>query len=878
MRWVRIWSSAAVATQLILAAVAPALSQTAEPILRVEVGTHTAAVFAMAMDASNSILITGSEDKSVRVWDITGKGELLRILRPPLSEGETGQVFAVALSPDTRTVACGGRTGSPKKGDGCVYLFERSTGALIRRIGGLPGWVQHLTYTSDGQFLAVVTGEGGGDPNWSCLRIYRLPDYALVAEDKDYGDFVKSVEANATGSHLATTCFDGDVRLYDLAVLKLEDVSSPRRISPTARIHPPGGDRPWGLAFSPDGTRLAVGFNLSPKVDVLRVKGNALEYEYSPDTTGVKGGPNKDLKTVAWSADGRFLYAGGVHLSNGVSQVRKWTDAGRGGYSDLPTAVGMPLLHILPLRAGGVAFGSREGSFGMINDGNETTLLGPSAIPIYESIQEGLLLSQEGSGVQFAYERFGKSPAFFSVDERLLLDSSSRLWAGVKGNFALKTAITDGLGVSDWSNSLAPKLKGKPIALRKELAKCLAIKPDQSGFFLGTMFSLFLFDSTGNELWRKRTPGAVWGVNTNGQVAVTALSDGTIRWYRVTDGKELLAFFPHMDRKRWILWTPSGYYDASPGGEDFIGWHVDNGDDQAADFFPASRFRSTYYRPAVIDRVLTTRDESAAIRLANEESGRSQEAAISLRQQLPPVVAILSPADGTQVSGSSVTIQYSARSHESITSLRILVDGRPIAVDGMDKPANGGGAITFDIPPRDCEISLIAHNRFAASEPATIRLRWKGSVASEEFEIKPKLYVLAVGVSNYQDQNLRLLLAAQDAQDFGAAWDEQKGRLYRGVEVRTLADAQATKGNIMDGLEWLQRQVTSKDLAVMFFAGHGVNDPMGTFYFLPVDVDRESLKRTGISQFDIASTVSAIAGKVLVFMDACHSGNLMGAL
>jgi uncharacterized caspase-like protein len=196
----------------------------------------------------------------------------------------------------------------------------------------------------------------------------------------------------------------------------------------------------------------------------------------------------------------------------------------------------------------------------------------------------------------------------------------------------------------------------------------------------------------------------------------------------------------------------------------------------------------------------------------------------------------------------------------------------------MDKPANGGGAITFDIPPRDCEISLIAHNRFAASEPATIRLRWKGSVASEEFEIKPKLYVLAVGVSNYQDQNLRLLLAAQDAQDFGAAWDEQKGRLYRGVEVRTLADAQATKGNIMDGLEWLQRQVTSKDLAVMFFAGHGVNDPMGTFYFLPVDVDRESLKRTGISQFDIASTVSAIAGKVLVFMDACHSGNLMGAL
>jgi uncharacterized caspase-like protein len=65
---------------------------------------------------------------------------------------------------------------------------------------------------------------------------------------------------------------------------------------------------------------------------------------------------------------------------------------------------------------------------------------------------------------------------------------------------------------------------------------------------------------------------------------------------------------------------------------------------------------------------------------------------------------------------------------------------------------------------------------------------------------------------------------------------------------------------------------------VLFFAGHGVNDPTGMFYFLPVDADLEKLKRTGISQADITSTVASLAGKVLVFMDACHSGNLMGKL
>jgi len=105
--------------------------------------------------------------------------------------------------------------------------------------------------------------------------------------------------------------------------------------------------------------------------------------------------------------------------------------------------------------------------------------------------------------------------------------------------------------------------------------------------------------------------------------------------------------------------------------------------------------------------------------------------------------------------------------------------------------------------------------------PATIRLRWKGAIAKEEFEIKPKLYVLAVGVSAYQDEALRLDLAVKDALDIDAAWNAQKGGLYSGVELRVLTDVQATKGDILDGLEWLQRQVTAKDVAVLFFAGHG---------------------------------------------------------
>src|SRR5919106_3360201 len=99
--------------------------------------------------------------------------------------------------------------------------------------------------------------------------------------------------------------------------------------------------------------------------------------------------------------------------------------------------------------------------------------------------------------------------------------------------------------------------------------------PNQQGFVLGTAFSIRFYDNRGAFRGFIPAPGVAWAVNisADSRYVVGAFGDGTIRWYRMTDGKEVLAFFPHNDRRRWLLWTPSGYYDASPGAEDLIGWH-----------------------------------------------------------------------------------------------------------------------------------------------------------------------------------------------------------------------------------------------------------------------------------------------------------------
>ncbi|MBL8483042.1 MAG: caspase family protein, partial [Rhodocyclaceae bacterium] len=138
------------------------------------------------------------------------------------------------------------------------------------------------------------------------------------------------------------------------------------------------------------------------------------------------------------------------------------------------------------------------------------------------------------------------------------------------------------------------------------------------------------------------------------------------------------------------------------------------------------------------------------------------------------------------------------------------------------------------------------------------------------------LYVLAVGVSEYAKPDYRLKLAAKDARDFAAALQKQKGGLYKDVQVRLLSDRLATKEAIVEGLEWLEKQVGQKDMGVLFLAGHGVNAADGSYYFAPVGFDLERMRSTGLMFTEIRTTLSNLAGKALFFLDTCHSGNVLG--
>ncbi len=440
---------------------------------------------------------------------------------------------------------------------------------------------------------------------------------------------------------MITSSGDGQLRRYG-PDLKL-----------TVKRPAPDGKNPYGLAIDPSGRRVAVGYYLETPVSILDPR--TLAPLAKGQTSDLRAG---DLQSVAWSGDGATLVAGGQAQAQFEGErhwfLRQFDAAGRRQGGDIE-ARGNWITNIRPCGKGFV-FATAEPSFGLLSPlGVATTLQAPRKAVPWGKVGAAFAVSPDASSVRFGLGRGDREPVVVDLAAATLKDSPSF-------PSGLAPARVDGLPVTDWGKNTAAKLRGAELE-DAERSNALAIRPDASGFVLATYWGVRAYDAKGYRLWRRPGPGIAFGVDfsADGEVLAVAYGDGTIRWLRWTDGEELLAFFVEPHTRKWVAWTPTGYYMASPGGEDLIGWHVNRGWDQEADFFPATQFRAQYNRPDIIRLVLQTRDEAEAVRRANAASGRAVEAK-PVAAALPPVVSIVSPADGAHFSSDPVEIAYSLRS------------------------------------------------------------------------------------------------------------------------------------------------------------------------------------------------------------------------
>ena len=829
------------------------LAQPSTPFLTLNTLMHTGTIDRISADAQGRYVLTASRDKTAKLWDARS-GELIRTFRIPMENGKEGKLRACAISPNGAFAALAGWTGFTWSGNFSIYIFNLQTGLMAKRIEDLPGMILDLEFTPDGSSLAAsMEGKNG-------IRFYRTYNWGLSKSFAVYENDVPSVCFDSRG-RMATASFDGIVRLYDAAGnLAAQSVNL-------------AGKKPCSVSFSPDGSKLAVGYADAYLVEVL--DGDNLQLLYRPDITSANT-YNTRITTVCFSSDGTLLYGGGAYSqfkSGGwLNQLRRWSDTGKGDYADLD-ACRNTIMDIKSLPGGDMLFAGSYPDFGRMSAAGKKICYRAAETNDYAAKNRSpLKINYSGSLV--AFRPLGKDEMSFSVPGKKLSPGK---------NSDINKASTDHSGnllITDYRGNSTPKLNGKilPLTDSEEKSMSADISFSLDNIIIGTGTSLYCFGNTGLARWAIPLPDAAFAVDIapNEKVVVAALGDGTIRWFRMSDGQEMLALYAHPDNLRWVMWTPSGYYDCSEGAEDLIGWHINNGAGREAGYYPASKFRNTFYRPDVISRILETLDGNEALRLANLENNR-KPANMDIAKMLPPTVVLNYPLYGQEFSSTNVYLKYAIQSpnNEPVTSVIAFINGRKVVTQTVFKPAGNQQEIELTVPGKDCKIELIAENRFGFSEPVIVNMLWKGEAGSEEM-VKPKLYMVAIGVSNYKDTNYRLMFGAKDARDFAACFASQKGQLYSDVIAKVLTEKYATRDSIVDALEWLRKETTSRDVAVLFLSGHGMMDNSGEFCFLPFNADLNHVLRTCVMSEEIKKITGNVAGKMLVFIDACHSGNLSG--
>jgi hypothetical protein len=344
---------------------------------------------------------------------------------------------------------------------------------------------------------------------------------------------------------------------------------------------------------------------------------------------------------------------------------------------------------------------------------------------------------------------------------------------------------------------------------------------------------------------------------------------------------------------RWIFFTPSGYYYARPGAEKFVGWLIDRGSEQGPDFFSVGQFAGRFCRMSVVQHMLDTLDEAEALKQAG-----APVVATPLAMDVPPIVTIVSPQDGSRVAGATIPIDYVLRSPSgrAVREVRVFIDGRPAPVNVPVPPVARAhpydeavpGHVTIPAPPdQTFTLSIVAATDPRRYGPAAAVKLVSADQPYPSAPARRRLFALIIGVQSYArlPQELRKLqYAAQDAKSVAELISgSQQRRIYDDVEVRLLVDggsAPPTREAILDGLNWLRHSaVLPDDVALFFISSHGQsgqtdNNYQNDLLLLPTDADLMDLAATTISGRTLVDDLKDIPGNVILMIDACYAGGV----
>jgi len=359
------------------------------------------------------------------------------------------------------------------------------------------------------------------------------------------------------------------------------------------------------------------------------------------------------------------------------------------------------------------------------------------------------------------------------------------------------------------------------------------------------------------------------GINTshasfspNGRIVALAFNAST-RLFDVASGVEIgnmIAF----DDGEWLVTTPSGYYNSSEKGDEYLNVTV------GGKPYSTAQLREAFFRPDLVKVALSGGTLSDYRKIADIRP--------------PPAVAIVDTPKATAERKITVSLRVEDQGG-GIGDVRLYRNGAAVVLEktrsaAAAKAAQDGQVLRYEVSlePGSNTIRAIAFNADNSMQSTDTTIDVQANIATRQ----PALHAIVIGIKDFANPRLALNYPVSDGELFANTLESRGKGLFSAIRVKRLfKPAETTNTAIVAALRQARHEVGPEDLFVFYVASHGTIDD-GQYLLITSNVGSTTtarLKQDALTQDALKELISNIpASKKLVVLDTCSAGQLGDAI